>query len=57
MKEDLEETKRLWDLSQKLYLKRTKLTQEQLDDLTVKKLDWHIDAETALKYEIVDEII
>jgi ATP-dependent protease ClpP protease subunit len=57
MKEDLDETKRLWDLSQKLYLKRTKLTQEQLDDLTVRKLDWHIDAETALKYGIVDEII
>lgn len=57
MKESLEETKRLNDLLMALYLKRTKLTQEQLTDLIVRKLDWHISAEEALKYGVVDEII
>lgn len=57
MKETLEETKRLNDLLMQLYLKRTKLSEEQLEDLIVRKLDWHISAEEALKYGIVDEII
>lgn len=57
MKETLEETKRLNDLLMGLYLKRTKLTEQQLEDLIVRKLDWHINAEEALKYGIVDEII
>lgn len=57
MKETLEETKRLNDVLMDLYLKKTKLSQEQLEDLIVRKLDWHINAEEALKYGIVDEII
>lgn len=57
MKEDVEETKRLNDLLMDLYLKKTKLTREQLDDLVIRKVDWHINADTALKYNIVDEII
>lgn len=57
MKETLEETKRLNDVLMGLYLKRTKLSKEKLEDLIVRKLDWHIDAETALEYGIVDEII
>lgn len=57
MKESLEETKRLNDILMNLYLKRTKLTREQLEDLIVRKLDWYISAEEALEYNIVDEII
>jgi ATP-dependent Clp protease protease subunit len=57
MKNDLDETKRLNDLLMGLYLKNTDIPKEELDEVTKTNKDWYINAEEALKYGIVDEII
>lgn len=57
MKEDLNETNRLWEVMKEQYIRRTKITKEQLEDITVRKFDWILDANKALELGVIDEII
>lgn len=57
MKEELEETKRLNTLLMEMYMKRTKLKEEDITNIIEKKKDLYLNAETSLKYGIVDGII
>ena len=55
--EQLEEHKRLWELLKKIIVDNTKITMEQLEDITTRKFDWYFDSEMALEFGIIDEII
>lgn len=55
--ENIAETVRLWVLMKKIIKENTDITEEQLEDLKSHKRDWFMDAETALKYGVIHEII
>lgn len=57
MEEDLEETKRLQGIIEKLTLERTKITTKKLEKVYKTKKDWFMTAEEALKLGVVDEIV
>lgn len=57
IKKDLVECQRLEDLCEEILLKRTQLTSKDLEDHKKSKGEWYINAITAAKYGIVDEII
>lgn len=57
IEEELEESKRLWRVLQDLYLKRTKISQERLEEIYNSKIDWILDSKEALELGVVDEII
>jgi ATP-dependent protease ClpP protease subunit len=57
LREGLKESERLWDLLQSLIIKDTKITKEQLDDITVRKFDWILTPEQALELNVIDEIL
>ena len=57
IKKDLAEGQRLEELCEEILLKRTILTAKDLEDHKKSKGEWYIDAVTAAKYGIVDEII
>lgn len=52
---DYEETKRVQEIYERLILKNTKITKKQLKELL--KKDYYFNAEEALKYGFIDEII
>lgn len=41
----------------KLYLKYTKIPENVLEDMITRKIDWVLDAEKALEYNVVDEVL
>lgn len=55
--DDVIETRRINDLIFDILLKRTKLSEEKLKEIYEKKKDWFMDAQTALEYGIIDEIM
>lgn len=55
--EDREEMDRLNKMIEEFVIKRTKLTQADIDDIREKKKDFYIHAEDALKFGIADEIL
>lgn len=55
--ESVEEDRRLQHKVDTLVTTRTKITQERLDDVHSRKLDWYFDAIDALELDVVDEII
>ena len=57
IKKDLVECDRLEKMCESILMKRTKLTLKELDEHKRAKGEWYIDAGTAAKYGIVDEII
>lgn len=57
MQREVEFTKQLWEELKELILKNTKVTEERLQEIQEKKIDWWIDAKTAVKLGIADEII
>lgn len=57
MEEELEESRRLWTVLKDLYLKRTNISEEKLDEVYKCKLDWVLDCNEALKLGVVDEVI
>lgn len=57
IKKDLAEGHRLEQLCEAILLKRTNLTAKDLEDHKRSKGEWYIDAASAAKYGIVDEII
>jgi ATP-dependent Clp protease protease subunit len=57
IKKDLVECDRLEKMCESILMKRTQLTLKELDEHKRAKGEWYIDAGTAAKYGIVDEII
>lgn len=57
MEEELEESKRLWTVLKDLYLKRTNISEDKLDEVYRCKLDWVLDSKQALELGVVDEVI
>lgn len=57
IQESTEEGLRLRKRIHDIILSRTKISEEQLNDMIEHKKDWFFDAETALKLGVIDEII
>lgn len=57
MEEDVEETKRLHKLINNIYLKNTKMTKEQLDEIYKTKRDYFFTAKEALKLGFIKKIV
>ena len=55
--EDREEMDKLNQMMEEYVLNRTKLTRSQIDDIRIKKKDFIIHADDAIKLGIVDEIL
>lgn len=55
--ENVDETKRLWKMMNKIYLDNSNITKRLLNKITREKLDYYMDAEKALSLGFVDEII
>lgn len=57
LKENLEETERVMDIYDDYILSKTSLTKKQLDKVKKGKYDWYFDADDALEYKVIDQII
>jgi len=57
MEDDVKECKRLQKMLEKITLNKTKIKPEKIKEIFKEKIDWFIDAEEALKLNVVDEII
>lgn len=57
IEEDVEETKRLQKILEKITLEKTRISKERLKEVYEKKLDWYLTAEEALKLKVIDEIL
>ena len=57
IRENLEETNRLNEMAKEYVLKKTKITREKLDEIDKCKIDWYMDAQTALELGVATEII
>jgi ATP-dependent Clp protease protease subunit len=57
MEEDIDETKRLQALLEKITLEKTSISAKKLKDIYEKKIDWYMSADEALKLGVVDEIL
>lgn len=54
---EVEEGKRIMDRYDSIMLNYTNITKEQLDIVKKEHKDWYLDANDALLYGIIDEII
>lgn len=57
MKEDIEETDKLWEILKGIIKKYTKITDEQLEDMRRRKFDWYMSPQEAKELNIIDKII
>lgn len=57
IEEDMNETKRLQKLIEKITLEKTRISKEKLKEIYEKKIDWYMTAEEALRLSVVDEIL
>jgi ATP-dependent Clp protease protease subunit len=57
MEESLEETTVLWNRLKELIIKYTDITDAQLEDIKLRKYDWFMWSEEALKLGVIDTII
>jgi ATP-dependent protease ClpP protease subunit len=57
LEEDLIETKRLQKIIESIILSKTKISKKQLSDNYNSKNDWYMNAEEALKSNIIDQIL
>jgi ATP-dependent Clp protease protease subunit len=57
IKKDLVEADRLEKMCEGILAKRTKLTLKDLEDHKKSKSEWYIDAETAVRYGMIDEVV
>ena len=56
-KQEMKEANRIDKICDDYLIARTKLTQKLLDSTKEKQLEWYFDAKTALKYNVVNEIL
>ena len=45
------------EMAKEFVLKKTKITREKLDEIDKCKIDWYMDAQTALELGVATEII
>ena len=57
LEQNLEETKRLQKILEKITLEKTDITKSRLKEVFEQKIDWFMDAEEAKKLGVVDEVI
>lgn len=57
IEEDLGQTHKLEDICNEFILEKTLITKSKLKKIRNKKKDWYFDAEKALKYGVIDEIL
>lgn len=57
MEEGLEETKRLQNIIMEMTVKRSSISLATLQENYKNKVDWYMDAQTALKNGVIDEIL
>jgi hypothetical protein len=57
VEEDIEETKRLQSILEKITLEKTTISSKRLKEVYEKKQDWYMSAEEALSLGVVDEIL
>jgi ATP-dependent Clp protease protease subunit len=57
LEEDIEETRRLQKIIEKITLEKTKISKERLKDVFERKIDWFMDSDEALRLGVVDDII
>jgi ATP-dependent protease ClpP protease subunit len=57
IEENIEETKRLQKMIEKITLEKTKISKERLKEVFDCKIDWFMCAEEALNLGVVDKII
>lgn len=57
IEEDVIEAKRLQEMIEKFTVTHTKISIDRLKEVYETKQDWYLNAEEALKYGIIDEII
>lgn len=57
MEEQIEETKRLQELLERLTLEKTKITAKKLERIYKTKKDWYMTVEEAIKLGVIDEIV
>lgn len=55
--EDVTELETLNNMMEQYIIDRTKITQEQIDDIRTKKKDWYIHTSEALKLRIINDYI
>jgi len=56
-KQEIKEANRIDKICDEYLLSRTKLTQKLLDNIKNTQAEWYFDAKTALKYNVVNEIL
>lgn len=57
MQEDVQDTLELWDRMKSIIIKYTKITDEQLEDIKSRKVDWQFWSDKALELGVIDKII
>lgn len=57
LQEEITEIERLQNKIEQMTLERTKITEAMLKKVFKRKIDWHMDANEALKLGVVDEIL
>ena len=57
LRENLDETNRLNEMAKDYVVNKTKITREKLDEIDRCKIDWYMDAKTALDLGVATEII
>jgi len=56
-RQEMKEANRIYKICDDYLLSRTKLTQKLLDNVKNTQAEWYFDAKTALKYDVVNEIL
>jgi ATP-dependent Clp protease protease subunit len=56
-RQEIKEANRIDKICDEYLLSRTKLTQKLLDNVKNTQAEWYFDAKTALKYDVVNEIL
>ncbi len=57
VRDDLEETEELAKMMKEIYTKKTKLTEDKLNELDAYKKDWWLSAQEALDYGLITKIV
>jgi len=55
--QEVKEGERMWKIYDDFLLSQTKFTAKQLNEIKKTRGEWYMDAKTAMKYGLVDEII
>jgi len=55
--QEVKEGERIWKIYDDFLLSQTKFTAKQLNEIKKTRGEWYMDAKTAMKYGLVDEII